>query len=191
MDKINITDRDGLTREIEENLWEAWSIFGRGSGCFLHEKEDLLWFETPIPIIPYNGVLRSQLQANVDQRIGSIVEHFSQRKAQFMWIVHPSSSPFDLRGRLQSQGLHDVEPLPEPGKLRPALSYDRFHTREGVDVGPYESQFEAEIEAGLLRELFRGRSEGRSGMAVIREFVLDSFAMGRPLRPNFISRDPN
>ena len=26
-----------------------------------------------------------------------------------------------------------------------------FHTREGVDVGPYESQFEAEIEAGMLK----------------------------------------
>jgi hypothetical protein len=65
------------------------------------------------------------------------------------------------------------------------------HTREGVDVGPYESQFEAEIEAGLLRELFRGRSEGRSGMAVIREFVLDSFAMDRPLRPNFVTRGSN
>ena len=25
-----------------------------------------------------------------------------------------------------------------------------FQTREGIDVGPYESQFEAEIEGGLL-----------------------------------------
>jgi hypothetical protein len=47
-----------------------------------------------------------------------------------------------------------------------------FHTREGVDVGPYDSQFEAEIEAGMLK-------------AVIREFVLDSYAMGRPLTPSF------
>jgi hypothetical protein len=28
-----------------------------------------------------------------------------------------------------------------------------FRTREGVDVGPYESQFEAEIEAAILKEL--------------------------------------
>jgi ribosomal protein S18 acetylase RimI-like enzyme len=112
MDKINISDRDDLIRELEENLWEAWSIFGRGPGCSLHKKDDLLWFETPIPIVPYNGVLRSQLCANANQRIGSIVEHFSQRKAQFMWIVHPSSSPFDLRDRLQSRGLQDVEPIP-------------------------------------------------------------------------------
>ncbi len=61
-----------------------------------------------------------------------------------------------------------------------------FHTREGVDVGPYDSQFEAEIEAGMLKELLRERGAGGTGsMAVIREFVLDSYAMGRPLNPNF------
>lgn len=61
-----------------------------------------------------------------------------------------------------------------------------FQTREGVDVGPYESQFEAEIEAGMLKELLRERSHKGDGcMAVIREFVLDSYAMGRPLTPNF------
>ena len=61
-----------------------------------------------------------------------------------------------------------------------------FHTREGVDVGPYDSQFEAEIEAGMLKELLRERGvEGEASLAVIREFVLDSYAMGRPLTPNF------
>lgn len=61
-----------------------------------------------------------------------------------------------------------------------------FHTREGVDVGPYDSQFEAEIEAGLLKELLRERTQkGETSMAVIREFVLDSYAMGRPLTPTF------
>jgi hypothetical protein len=60
-----------------------------------------------------------------------------------------------------------------------------FHTREGVDVGPYDSQFEAEIEAGMLKELLRERGQGSEGLEVIREFVLDSYAMGRPLTPNF------
>jgi len=60
-----------------------------------------------------------------------------------------------------------------------------FHTREGVDVGPYESQFEAEIEASMLKELLRERGQGPQCMSVIREFVLDSYAMGRPLSPNF------
>jgi hypothetical protein len=61
-----------------------------------------------------------------------------------------------------------------------------FHTREGVDIGPYDSQFEAEIEAGMLKELLRERgSKMDTGMSVIREFVLDSYAMGRPLTPSF------
>lgn len=56
-----------------------------------------------------------------------------------------------------------------------------FHTRECVDVGPYDSQFEAEIEAGMLKELLLGRPPGEAALAVIREFVLESYAMGRPL----------
>ena len=60
-----------------------------------------------------------------------------------------------------------------------------FQTREGVDVGPYDSQFEAEIEAGLLKELLKDVPEGAAVMGVIRDFVLDSYAMGRPLNPHF------
>jgi len=60
-----------------------------------------------------------------------------------------------------------------------------FQTREGVDVGPYESQFEAEIEAGLLKELLSGCGDERAVREAIREFVLDSYAMGRPLTPLF------
>lgn len=67
------------------------------------------------------------------------------------------------------------------------LSGDRwyFHTREGIDVGPYDSQFEAEVEAGLLKELLRSRVPGDSAVDVIREFVLDSYELGRPLSPSF------
>jgi hypothetical protein len=60
-----------------------------------------------------------------------------------------------------------------------------FHTREGVDVGPYDTQFEAEIEAGMLKELLRERAGEPDAMAIIREFVLDSYVMGRPLAPSF------
>lgn len=60
-----------------------------------------------------------------------------------------------------------------------------FHTREGVDVGPYPSQFETEIEAGMLKELMRNVEAGDASLRVIREFVLESYAMGRPLTPNF------
>lgn len=60
-----------------------------------------------------------------------------------------------------------------------------FHTRECVDVGPYDSQFEAEIEASMLKELLRARAQDDGALDVIREFVLDSYVMGRPLTPSF------
>ena len=61
-----------------------------------------------------------------------------------------------------------------------------FHTREGIDVGPYESQFEADIEAGMLKErLSQQCLDGGGSLPVIRDFVLESYAMGRPLQPRF------
>ena len=60
-----------------------------------------------------------------------------------------------------------------------------FHVREDVDIGPYESRFEAEIEAGMLKELLRESVSNASSLATIRDFILDSYAMGRPLIPNF------
>ena len=66
-----------------------------------------------------------------------------------------------------------------------------FQTREGVDVGPYESQFEAEIEAGLLKELLKDSSGSYASQSAIREFVLDSYAMGRPLSPRFRDDEPD
>jgi hypothetical protein len=111
MNNIDTIARSILVHELEENLWEMWSVFGRGPGCSLHKQDNLIWFETPIPIIPYNGVLRFDVQDNVDQTIGRIVEHFQQREVPFMWILHPSSSPSDLRDRLQRSGLSDVEPI--------------------------------------------------------------------------------
>jgi hypothetical protein len=60
-----------------------------------------------------------------------------------------------------------------------------FHTREGVDVGPYETQFEAEVEAGMLKELLQEPEPSQSSREVIRDFVIESYGMGRPLNPTF------
>lgn len=106
------SNRSREITELEENLWATWSLFGRGPGCSLHDEEDLLGFDTPIPTIPYNGVLRCRAPADVDRVIQGLVEHFRQRKAQFMWILHPSSALPDLARRLVDHGLTDVEPLP-------------------------------------------------------------------------------
>ena len=104
--------RSVFLRELEHNLWTSWSHFGRGPGCALHDSDDLLWFETPLPMLPYNGVLRFRVTHEPDATIDSIVEHYRQRGVQFMWLLHPSAQPADLADRLQARGLQEVELIP-------------------------------------------------------------------------------
>ncbi len=111
MDAIALSDKTALIGEIEKNLWETWSTYGRGPECTLHDEEDALWFETPIPIIPYNGVLRFRVRERIDERIDLIVDRFRGRGVQFTWLVHPSSFPSDLPVRLERRALRNVEPI--------------------------------------------------------------------------------
>lgn len=117
METGSSSDRETLAHLLEANLWEAWSIFGRGPGCALHEDDDALWFETPLPIIPYNGVLRFHGRSDVDRRIAEIADHFQRRNAEFMWVLHPTAVPHDLPGRLLAHGLKDVEPIAGMGRV--------------------------------------------------------------------------
>ncbi len=55
-----------------------------------------------------------------------------------------------------------------------------FQTRERIDVGPYKSQFEAEVEAGLLKELLAGVTDANRLEAIVRGFVIDSQPVGGP-----------
>ena len=57
MSDITLPRKTAWIHELEENMWAMWSNFGCGPGCSLHDEGDILWFETPIPIIPYNGIL--------------------------------------------------------------------------------------------------------------------------------------
>jgi hypothetical protein len=91
--------RTALIHELEANLWEMWSTFGCGPGCAIHDEGDALWFENPIPIIPYNGMLKFQVEEDIDQRIDHVVERFRERRVTFMWILHPTSKPLDLPER--------------------------------------------------------------------------------------------
>lgn len=48
-----------------------------------------------------------------------------------------------------------------------------FHTREGLDVGPYRCQFDAELEAGMLLQKLRQTPEAQIHQ-VIRNHMLDT-----------------
>jgi ribosomal protein S18 acetylase RimI-like enzyme len=111
MTETELPDGAALIIEIERNMWETWSNYGRAPGCTLHDKRDAIWFETPMPMIPYNGVLKFQVTHNAHVRIETIVDHFTTRNVPYMWTVHPSSLPPDLPRQLEEHGLKDVEPL--------------------------------------------------------------------------------
>jgi ribosomal protein S18 acetylase RimI-like enzyme len=96
-------------RALEQNFWALWSRFGRSDGCRLHDEPDALWYETPIPTLPYNAVIRFAATQRVDQAIDRIFERFRAREVPFIWVVHPSAQPLDLESRLRSRGFEEAE----------------------------------------------------------------------------------
>jgi len=68
---------------LESNLWAMWSRFGRGDEGALHEHEDALHFDTLIPTLPYNAVLRFNAATDADRQIDAIFEHYRQRDVPF------------------------------------------------------------------------------------------------------------
>lgn len=48
-----------------------------------------------------------------------------------------------------------------------------FHTREGIDVGPFKSEFEAHIEASILKHILKEVANPSEAVSAIREFLLD------------------
>jgi GNAT superfamily N-acetyltransferase len=104
--------KEEVIHQVELNLWETWSNFGRGPGCTLHDESDVLWFETPIPVLPYNTVLKFQVERDVDSRIDSLVNRYAERGVPQLWIVHPSSLPLNLSAKLQQRGLQEIEIAP-------------------------------------------------------------------------------
>ncbi len=48
-----------------------------------------------------------------------------------------------------------------------------FHTREGAAIGPYETRFDAEVDAGRLLALLRNTPEEHV-LRVIRDFAMGS-----------------
>jgi len=101
-----------VRRALEENLWSLWSHFGRGDGCVLHEEPVATWFDTPIPTLPYNAVIRFAAQRDVDRLVKALFAHYQRRGVPFLWIVHPTATPADLVERLRRRGFEEAEACP-------------------------------------------------------------------------------
>lgn len=101
---------DDVTREIEEALVGHWSHFGRWPKGALVEDRGTLRYETPIPHLPYNAVLRTRLAEDAaDEVIARIVDSYARRGVDFAWWETPLTTPRNLGARLEPHGLRLVE----------------------------------------------------------------------------------
>ena len=103
----------GVIEEAEAALVAQWSVLARAPGGELHEQDGVRWYETPIPSLPYNGVVRTRLPdgAEADAVITRVLERYRSRGVQHLWFVAPSSRPANLGRRLEAQGLQEVEQM--------------------------------------------------------------------------------
>ena len=99
------------TAALETNLWSMWSQLGQGSGCALGDQDGVLWVQTPLPVLPYNMVLRYQGSEGDDRVIDEVFARFEARGVPFLWFVHPSARPADLPARLRKRGFDEDDPL--------------------------------------------------------------------------------
>jgi GNAT superfamily N-acetyltransferase len=165
---------DEATRDIEAALAAHWSYLGRWPRGALVEEAGVLRYETPIPHLPYNGVIRTQLsEGDADREIAAVVDSFRRRGVPFLWWEHPSCTPANLARRLTAHGLSAVEQAagmsleldgwnPEPP--RPGVRYEEVAGDE--DMSAYEelivSYWELPEEAGaLVADLSRFLAPGR------------------------------
>jgi len=108
-----------------------WSAFGRGEGCLLVDEPALLRFETPLAHVPYNAIMRFQVDRRVDETVDELLDSYSRREVPLMWVVHPTTRPTDLVDRLEARGLVEAEvvpgmvarlgDLPSPGSVPPGV----------------------------------------------------------------------
>jgi ribosomal protein S18 acetylase RimI-like enzyme len=151
----------------------------------------VLWFETPIAHLPYNGVIRTRIDIAADAVIARISSHFRSRGVQFFWLVHPSARPVDLGERLTGAGVPVVEtatgmsleldgweaPAPPPGGVtyrevldeRDLLSYHRL-TAAYWELPDSDSTAVEELQ----RALAPGRVPGHRYLALV-----DGSAVGK------------
>jgi GNAT superfamily N-acetyltransferase len=164
-------------RALEENLWSLWSGFGRGDGCTLHDEADATWFDTPIPTLPYNGVIRFCAGVDVEDRIDQIFEHYGRRNVPFFWIVHPTATP-GLAERLRERGFEEAEACPGMTRVLSGLPPPRE-----LPVGVRLVEVDSEAGASGLLELVGWRWAVPAEALPRLPEVTRAFAVGAPGSP--------
>lgn len=99
-----------LTRAIEANLINFFTLQGQFPQAKLYSDETITKFLTRIPSPICNGVLRSHLTAdNLNEKIRTILEPFKADQVPMMWVTGPSTQPTDLGKHLEAHGLTHIE----------------------------------------------------------------------------------
>ena len=168
----------GDIADIEAALAAHWSQFGEA-----HEERGLLWFETAIRHLPYNGVIRAHLGDDADERIAVVTDRMRARAAECLWFVHPTATPADLPARLSAHGLRPVEAITcmsldlagwEPPPLPAGVAYEEVGDDDAL--GEYTELTlrywrippdEQPLVADLQRRLGPGRAPGHRYLARI------------------------
>lgn len=95
--------------EIEEALVGHWSHFGRWPKGALVEEAGTVRYETPIPQLPYNGVIRTWTCGEPTDVVDEVLSGFRKRQVSCLWWDHPTANPRNLGSILRARGLQAVE----------------------------------------------------------------------------------
>lgn len=95
--------------EIEEALVGHWSHFGRWPKGALVEQGGTVRYETPIPQLPYNGVIQTRIAGPPAEVVDDVLRSFTGRGVSCLWWDHPTAKPSDLGSLLTARGLQAVE----------------------------------------------------------------------------------
>lgn len=164
-----------IVRALEENLQALWSRFGRGDGCALHDDGGALWFDTPLPTLPYNAVLRFAVDDEPERRVDALFEHYRRRSVPFLWIVHPSARPAHLAELLRRRGFEEAEVCPGM-----ALDLDRLPEREPPPDGVEIAEAVAPRDVRDALDLIAWRWEVPSRLAPDLAATTRAFELGTP-----------
>ena len=180
---VALDTRPEVVADVEDAFVGHWSVFGRWEKGSLHEEQGVLWFETPIGHLPYNGVLRTRIERDAEAAVPALVDRFRSRGVDFLWVVHPSATPENLGDVLAIHGLRPAEevtgmalelagwsaPAPRSGvDYREVLDEADLEAYQALNVRYWElSEADAALAAEFQREWGPGRAPGHRYVAFV------------------------
>lgn len=104
---------DERVQAIDSALEVHWRLFGTYPGASLHEEHGLLWFESPIATLPYNGIIGTRLAPpiRIEAVAHAMVDHFARRHVPFFWLGRPSDAAPGFAAAVTDAGLRFAETI--------------------------------------------------------------------------------